>query len=152
MKHQFFMGFLLACICFSAITLAQEPLSKDKRAEKPLLFSNLLQKTACNRSELEKITHSAKSDQISIKLSDNLLLSGEVIEKIESSPGIQNLNVRLSNFGNALLNVSIIRQPDNTNKIVGRIIHPKHADALVIAEENGKYYVTKHKMEFFMVE
>ena len=152
MKHQFFMGFLLTCICSSFITLAQEPLSKDKRVEKTLLFAALPSKMTCNRSELEKILHYRKSDQISIKLSENLFLSGEVVEKVEASPGVQNMNIILSNFGNALLHISIISQPNKTNKIVGRIIHPKNSDALVIEEENGKYYITKHKMEFFMVE
>lgn len=152
MKHQFFMGFLFSFLCCGFITSAQDPFIKDKRAEKPMLFASLPSKLTCNRPELEKIQQYVKSDQISIKLSDNLILSGEVIEKVETSPGIQNINVRLSNYGNALLNVSIFIQPDKTNKIIGRIIHPKHADALVIAEENGKYYITKHKMEFFMVE
>lgn len=146
------MGFLLLCICTAFTAIAQEPLSKDKSAQKSLLFASLPQKLACNRLELEKLSHSSKSDKVSIKLSDNLLLSGEVIERIESAPGIQNMNIRLSNFGNALLNVSILTQPDNTTKIIGRIIHPKHGDALVITEENGKYYITKQKMEFFMVE
>lgn len=152
MKHQFFMGFLLACLCSSFITFAQEPLSKDRSAQKPLLFASLPSKLICNRPELENLIHSSKSDKISIKLSNNLLLSGEVIESIESTPGIQNMNIRLSNFGNALLTLSIMSQPDKTNKIIGRIIHPKHSDALIIAEENGKYYITKMKMEFFMVE
>lgn len=152
MKHQFFMGFLLAFMSCGFITLAQDPFSKNIRAEKSTLFASLPQKSSCNRPELEKVLQHTKSEKISIKLSDNLILSGEVIEKVESSPGIQNINVRLSNYGNALLSLSIFSQPDNTNKIVGRIIHPKHADALVIAEENGRYYITKHKMEFFMVE
>ncbi len=152
MKHQFFMGFLLASLCCGFITSAQEPFTKDKRAEKSTLFASLPSKSTCSRPELEKILQYAKSDQISIKLSDNLILSGEVIEKVETSPGIQNINIRLSNYGNAILNVSIFSQQDNSNKIIGRIIHPKHADAVVIAEENGRYYITKHKMEFFMVE
>ena len=53
---------------------------------------------------------------------------------------------------NALLNVTVVNEPGAEKTIVGRIIHPKNAEALVISEENGKYYVTKHKMEFFMVE
>ncbi len=146
------MGFLLALLCCGFMTSAQVPSTKEKRAEKSMLFASFPLKLTCNKPELEKILKYAKSDQISIKLSDNLILSGEVIEKVETSPGIQNMNIRLSNYGNALLHVSIFSQPDNTNTIVGRIIHPKHADALVIAEENGRYYVTKHKMEFFMVE
>ena len=146
------MGFLMALLCYGFLASAQVPFTKDKKAEKPTLFASLPPKLTCNKPELEKILQYAKSDQISIKLSDHLILSGEVIEKVETSPGIQSMNIRLSNYGNALLHVSIFRQADNTNKIVGRVIHPKHADALEIAEENGKYYVTKHKMEFFMVE
>lgn len=151
MKHQFFLGFLL-CICASFVTFAQNPVSKEARVDRPSLFAGLPAKSICNRSELEKIIQLPKSAQISLALSDNLVLSGEVIEKVETAAGSKNVNIRLSNFGNALLNVTFHHQQDNTYKIVGTIVHPKHADAIVIAEENGKYYITKHKMEFFMVE
>ena len=152
MKHLFYIGLLLTSFCSGVSTFAQAPLSKETSAQKPLLFPGLPPKFACNNTEVEKFFLASKSDHINLRLSDNLLLSGEVIEKVETTPGIQNINIRLSNFGNALLNISIISKADNTRTIVGRIIHPKHSDALVIAEENGKYYVTKYKMEFFMVE
>lgn len=142
----------MACLCSSPVIFAQEPTFKQKSTLKPLLFANLASKVDCNRPELEKLVHTKLADQILMKLNDNLILSGEVVEKVELGSGIQKLNIRLTNFGNALLNISIIRQPDNTNRIIGRIIHPKNGDALVIAEENGKYYITKQKMEFFMVE
>jgi len=151
MKHKFFVGFLL-CICSCCTSFAQNPVSKDTRADNSSLFASLPSKSVCNRSELEKIIQLPKSAHISLLLNDNLVLSGEVIEKLETSAGTKNINIRLSNFGNALLNISFLNQQDNTYKIIGRIIHPKIADALVIAEENGKYYITKHKMEFFMVE
>jgi hypothetical protein len=146
------MGFLLAFMSIAFTTSAQDPSTQINSAGKTSLFAKLPSKLACNRPELEKVLRYKKSEQISLKLSDNLVLSGEVIEKTEATPGVQNVNIRLSNYGNALLTVSIFTNPDNTNSIVGRIIHPRHAEALVISEENGKYYVTKHKMEFFMVE
>ncbi len=152
MKHQFFLGFLLLCICSSHVSFAQNPLLKETRAEKSSVFAKLPAKSVCNRFELEKVIHSEKSSHISLTFTDNLVLSGEVIEKVETAAGTKNVNIRLSDFGNALLNISFLTQPDNTYKIIGRIIHPKNADALIIAEENGKYYITKYKMEFFMVE
>jgi hypothetical protein len=79
-------------------------------------------------------------------------VSGDILDNLITSPGVQNINVRLSNYGNALLHLSILTQAGNTPKIIGRIIHPNNADALIISEENGKYYITKQKMEFFMVE
>ena len=151
MKHQFFVGFLL-CICANCMTFAQNSISKDTGGDKSSLFASLPSKSVCDRSELEKIAQLPKFAHISLLISDNLVLSGEVIEKVETVAGTKNLNIRLSNFGNALFNISLLIQQDNTYKIIGRIIHPKNADALVIAEENGKYYITKHKMEFFMVE
>ena len=151
MKHQFLVGFLL-CICVSCITFAQNSVSTDAGGAKSSLFVSLPAKSVCNRSELEKISQLPKFAHVSLLISDNLVFSGEVIEKVELTDGIKNINIRLSNFGNALLNISFLNQQDNTYKIMGRVIHPKNADALVIAEENGKYYITKHKMEFFMVE
>jgi len=151
MKNHFLLGFLLA-IFASSITFSQETFLKEKNGQKTLLFAHLPTKQACNAAELQKIAYLGQSESISLKLTDDLTLSGEILENLTTSPNVQKVSVRLSNFGNALLHFSIFTQPDNTNKIIGRIIHPKHGDALVIAQENGKYYVTKHKMEFFMVE
>lgn len=151
MKHWLFMGFLLTTLSLSVDVSGQGPLAKDKIAAKPALFTSVPARSLCSRAEMEKFAQVTKSQKVTVKLTETLLLSGEVIEKIESSPGIQNINVRLSNYGNALLNVSIVSGAGGKT-ITGRIIHPGHSDALVITEENGKYYVTKHKMEFFMVE
>jgi hypothetical protein len=151
MKYKLFLGFLLA-INLSSFSFAQETISKGKPAERPLLFAHLPSKFSCNKAELEKIAGIAKSQQVSIQLNDKLTLFGEILENLQTSARLQNINIRLSNFGNALLHISIIKQADNSNKFVGRIIHPKHGDALIISEENGRYYVTKQKMEFFMVE
>jgi precorrin-6B methylase 1 len=151
MKNWLFMGILLTVLTFSIDSSAQSLSTKDKTI-KPSLFTSIPARSLCSRSELETFAHLAKSQKIHMKLNESLLLSGEVIERIESSPGIESINIRLSNFGNALMNVSIISGAGNTSSITARIIHPGHSDALVITEENGKYYVTKHKMEFFMVE
>lgn len=145
------MCFLLA-IYGSLATLAQEPPSKANQIKKSSLFDQLPQKTACDKTELEKIRHQKKSQSISIKLSDALTLTGEILESLTTSAGVQNINVRLSNYGNALLHLSVRQGADKTNKITGRIIHPNHSDVLVISEENGHYFITKHKLEHFMVE
>ena len=150
MKHQIFLGFGL-CIC-AVVTFAQTPVSKDTRTDKSSLFSTLPAKSVCNRLELEKIIQLPVSARVSLPLDNNLVLSGEVTEKVEPAAGIKNVNIRLSNFGNALFHVTFHQQPDNTYKITGRILHPGNGEAVVITEENGKYYFTKHKMEFFMVE
>lgn len=152
MKRWLFMSFLLTMLSLSTDVSAQGPLTKDTKAIKPMLFSTLPAKSLCSRPELEKIAQFAKFQKINVNLNESLLLSGEVIERVETSPGVQNMNIRLSNFGNAILHISIFSGPGNTSTITGRIIHPGHSDALVITEENGKYYVTKYKMEFFMVE
>lgn len=152
MKRQFQIGFLLLYICFSFSTAAQESNQPNAGAARRLSFATLPPKSICDRAELTKTLSLQKLDYVSLKLTDNFHLTGEVIDKVQSSPGVQTINIRLSNAGNALLNITVIDQPGNTSRIVGRIIHPKNSEAIVIAEENGKYYITKHKMEFFMVE
>lgn len=151
MKLQFFLCFLLA-LCAGRTSFAQESLAKETRAQKPLLFELLPSKSHCSRTELEKIVHSGRSRSISLKLNNDLELSGEVLENLTTSTGIQNINVRLSNFGDALLHISIIKRPGRPDKMIGRIVHPDHGDALTISEENGRFYITKHKRQFFMVE
>jgi hypothetical protein len=151
MKHQLYLCFLLA-LCASMVTSAQESFPKEKGSQKPLLFAHLPVKSNCNKAELEKVVQLKPSQLIQLKLNDNLVLSGEILENVTNSSGVQNINVRISNFENALLHVSILNKSNNTNKITGRIIHPRHGDALIISEENGKYIITKREMEFFMVE
>ena len=152
MKRQFVVGFLLLCVSFSFSTYAQEPRQTNSGSQRPLQFATLPPKSICNRAELEKTISLARFDHISLQLTDNFHIAGDVIDRVQSSPGIHTVNIRLSNAGNVLLNITIIDQPNNSRKITGRIIHPKNSEAIVIAEENGKYYITKHKMEFFMVE
>lgn len=151
MKRQLLIGFLLLCLLYSSRADAQQ--TREKIAgQRPPLFAILPPKSICNRAEFEKTLSLARLDHVSLQLTDNFQISGEVVDKVQSSPGIQTINIRLSDAGNALLNITIIDQPNSSKKITGRIIHPKNNEAIVIAEENGKYYITKHKMEFFMVE
>ncbi len=151
MKHQYFLYFLLG-IAASNITFAQEQLSKDRLVQRPLLFSDFPTKLNVNKGELGKIIHAKQSENITIQLNSKLVLSGHVLDNIYSSAGVQNINMRLSNYGNALFHLSVITKSDNKIKIIGRIVHPNHGDALIISEENGSFFITKQKMEFFMVE
>lgn len=151
MKLRYFLSILLG-IVVSNFTSAQEHVFKEKAIQRPLLFADFPSKLNCKKTEVEKIIHSTQFENVSIQVNSHLVLTGQVLENFSTAAGVRNINVRLSNFNNALLHLSIIALPNNKTKTIGRIIHPAHADVLIISEENGSYYLTKQKMELFMVE
>ena len=153
MKHLYFMGCLLFCLCTTLISSAQEtPPLNQNAPDKPLLFGQLPDKIECNLTDLQKIFASAIAEDISLGCGKKLAFTGTVVDKVYKTPRIISLNIKLSNYDNALLNISFLKQSDNSQKIIGRIIHPGHGDVLVLTEENKRYYFIKQSQRFFMAE
>ena len=148
MKYLFLIGLLSVFVCTA---IAQELPLKQKADKKPLLFQHVPNKTGINPSEFLKTLHLKKSDDVTISISPEITFTGKVIERVEQKDLIS-VNILLTNYDNALLNLSITTQPDHSKKIAGRIIHPQRGDALIISEEDGKYYLTKQPAQYFMVE
>ena len=152
MKHLYFIGCLLCCLCTAIITPAQEaPPLNQNISEKPLLFAQLPDKIECNLTDLQKIFASNVSENINLVFG-KFSVKGVVADKVYKSPRIVSFNIRLSNYNNALLNISFLIQADNTQKVIGRVIHPAHGDALILTEEKNHYYFIKQSQRFFMVE
>lgn len=152
MKNLYATGFLVVCLLASSVAAAQEPpFVKQQIPDKPLLFSALPEKFECSLPELEKLSNSRTSSDISLRFG-KVSFTGEVVARVQRSANVESINIRLTNFPGALFNLSITTQADNSKKISGRIIHPQSGDVLVLTEENNRYYLHKQPQKFFMTE
>ena len=132
---------------------AQKPLVKGlQQKEKPFLFTALPDRFDCNATELHKIINAAPGEPISAQLSDQFHVTGKVIYKKQTQPGVISINARLTNYHDALFNISISVLANNTTNIQGRIIHPNYGDVIILAREKDRYYFKKILQRLYMTE
>ncbi|MFT3825543.1 MAG: hypothetical protein QM731_16610 [Chitinophagaceae bacterium] len=154
MKNYCAVGGLLVCLLTTTITFAQqaEPQFRQVAPSKPGLFARFTSRTECNAKEINKLCAARIADAVSIQLSNDLTLTGEVTDRVQQTTVATTINLRLTNYEGALLNLTLLTQPDNTTKVSGRIIHPESGDILILTQENNKFYLTKESRKFLMTE
>lgn len=143
----------LCFLLFTAFTSRSqvEPPLNQPIVDKPSLFSSLPEKFECNSSQLEKIFSMAPTQKISLKLNSAFEIDGTLAEKFQRSNHFTSINIRLSNYSDALFNLSRTEDKDGIS-YAGRIVSINYSDALVLKKENGKYYFIKQQQKFLMVE
>lgn len=147
---------ILLCVVLLALQgslYAQKPLVKGtQQKEKPMLFAGLPDQFECNFTELQKILAGAPGEQFSAQLSDQFHIEGKIIFKKQTQPGVISINARLTNYHNALFNISIRVLANNSTNIQGRIIHPTYGDVIILDREKDKYYFKKNLQRLYMTE
>jgi hypothetical protein len=128
------------------------PVAGTQQKEKPFLFSALPDEFECNFIELQKILQGAPGEHISAQLSDQFRIEGEIIFKKQTQPGVISINTRLTNYRNALFNISIRLLANNSTNIQGRIIHPNYGDVIILERKKDKYYFKKNLQRLYMTE
>ena len=154
MKNQSAVGLLVVCMfAFQSISAQQQPITRNQlpTLNKATNFSQLPSKLACNSSVIKGLSARRISDKINLALGD-YEFSGELVEKVQSTAGVVNMNIRSLSMPGALCTVSVITQNDNTQKLAGTIINPKSDEVLVLTEENNQYFWVKKQKQYFMVE
>lgn len=131
---------------------AQEPPSalKEKKLSKPFLFTSLPDRFEVASAELHQILSGNENEKILAQLSGQFTVEGSVVDKSQHTPGSFSVNVRLSNYKNALFNLTIRFLADNSTSIQGRVIHPAYGDVLELYKENGRYYIKKVLQRLYM--
>jgi hypothetical protein len=132
--------------CQSAPPLNQHPV------EKALLFNQLPEKISFPVASLQNIFTAAVNSNISISLGTQLKIEGTVLAKCAVAPDQLSINIRCSNYQNALLNISRITQTDGSFSYIGRIVSLGHGDVLLLWEEKGQYSFIRQKQLLAMVE
>ncbi len=148
------MQFTLLCVVFilHGQIHAQEPLAvlRDTKPSKPSLYASLPSPMEVAAHELHQILSGELNEKISAQLSSPFLIEGIVVDKCQHTPGSMSMNIRISNYDNALFNLTIRFLADNSTSIQGRIIHPKYGDVLVLYKENDRYYFKKISQRLYM--
>ncbi|MBO9198994.1 MULTISPECIES: hypothetical protein [Niastella] len=154
MKNLYAVGLLVACIfAFQSITAQQQPITWNQQPvlSKATSFGQLPAKLECNFSTIKGLSARRISDKVVLELG-NFEFSGELVEKVQASRGVMNMNIRSFSIPGALCTVSIITQDDNTQKLVGRIVNPRSDEVLVLTEENNRYFWVKKLKQYLLVE
>ena len=134
------------CQSTTALPLNQHPV------EKAFLFNQLPEKISCPEIALKNIFSAALNNNLSVALGQQLRIEGIVIAKVPVAPDQLSINIRCTNFQNALLNLSRLTQADGSFTYIGRIVSLQHGDVLLLWEENGQYSFIRQKQLLSMVE
>lgn len=150
------MLLILLCVVFMVHgkLYAQEPplALTQKKMPKPFLFTSLPEQMEVGSIELHHILSSDVHEKISAQLSRQFRVEGVVVDKNQHTPGSLSMNIKLENYDNALFNLTISFQADNSTAIRGRIIHPKYGDVLELYKEKDKYYLKKILQRLYMTD
>jgi hypothetical protein len=154
MKNVQKLLFLVLLYQLMPFLLAAQPLvaTKSLTPDKPHIFTRLPSKFECSLTNLKKLFAAELGQKVSLPFHGSTVFNGTVTAKLQTEPGVVKLNVMSSNFPGAMLNMSLIIQPDKSEQIIGRIINPKNGDVLLISEENKRYYFIKDLKTFVMAD
>lgn len=153
MKRIHALTLCVVLVCTFSV-YSQEPevaLSVSKKA-KPFLFAQLPEQFECSYAELQKLLSTGIDESFSLQLSSHFLIKGKIVDKTQQNSGSISINARLSNYSNALFNISISLLADNSSNIQGRIIHPRFNDVLILYKEKDKYLFKKQLQSLYMPE
>jgi hypothetical protein len=154
MKNLCPLGLLTACFFVFQSLSAQQPVTIYKSGQPGIskhALAKLPQKLDCSLTALKKISIAKLQENIAFQFGD-VQFAGQVIDKVQRSANMLNMNIRLTNYSDALFTLSVITTEDNKQKLVGRIIDPNSDDVLVLTEENNRYFFEKQPKEFFITE
>ena len=150
MKNLFTAGLLVACLVASQAIIAQQPVVKSTDPQKAASLAALPKKIEF-AIPVQKIPTFRVAEKISLPLGDSQF-TGEVVDKVQHAAGVLSMNIRSTNFPGTFCTISIITEKDNTQKLVGRIFDPHGSEALVLTEENNRYYWVKEPLRLLMTE
>ena len=146
MKAVFFTGGIVLCLTLSINGFSQQhKVADNATASQPLLFKNLQSKTSCPLSVIDKSFSYNKGRQIILNIDADLTIAGEVLEKSQPDPQVETINVRCTNYSNALLTLSRIKQEDGSISYTGILHSRTSGDVLLLVNENGHYYFKKQQ-------
>lgn len=119
---------------------------------KPFIFSRLPEKFELSERTLKGLFNLNQKDEVNLPLPGGNAFRGEVTSKVQRDGNVLSLNVISSNYPGTLLNISLITNPDRSEKMIGRFLNPRSGDVMVIEQENERYVITKDLQKYVMAE
>lgn len=161
MKRLTTVAFLGVLYC-TLSTVSAQTISPDKNinkvlvprqllTEKPHLFSHLPAKFVVGRPKLDNL-FLGTTKRISSATDPEFPFEGEITERVQKNPNVVSVNIKLSNYNGAILNVSRIINSDLSVSYIGRAVNVNNGDVLLLKNEDGKFYFTQEKQSLSMVE
>jgi hypothetical protein len=133
-------------LCVISFAQTKAPLNEPD-LNKPKLFANLPDQITIDVTQLKSlVTNNQTGKDVAITFADKKApsFSGKVIsDGSKSENNIQSVNIRLSNFNNAMLTLSSFTQPDGTVRYTGRIISFAAGDAYELQKKDDQYILVK---------
>lgn len=151
MKHQ--PGFLLALLFSAATATAQNlPPINQHPVVKPLLFAAVPNQFIVSTNLLQQLFLKEKNATVAARLHTSLAIEGYVLEKTMVTNLQLSINIRCTNYNNALLNISQLTQADGSTVYTGRLVNPASGDLLLLQAINGGYAFIKQQQLHTMVD
>ncbi|MEO6314489.1 MAG: hypothetical protein ABIU63_10740 [Chitinophagaceae bacterium] len=138
-------------MAFTADGQSAPPLNQHP-VEKTFLFNQLPEKITVPVSALQSIFSVTVNSNIIVSLGTQLKIEGSVIAKVAVTEDQLSMNIRCTNYQNALLNISRITETDGSFSYIGRMVSLQHGDVLLLWEEKGQYSFIRQKQLLAMVE
>ncbi|HTL10283.1 MAG TPA: hypothetical protein VL307_18545 [Chitinophagaceae bacterium] len=129
----------------------QPPLNQHP-SDKPFLFSQLPEKFSVPAAALQSIFSANNNSGIRVFLSERLHIEGVVTARRAIGPDQLSINIRCTNYQDALLNLSRITGADGTYSYIGRMVSLRHGDVLLLWADKGQYSFVRQKQLLAMVE
>jgi ABC-type transporter MlaC component len=152
MKRLYSLFIAVALLLHGYIHAQQPPAYTQQKQQKAELFAALPDSFEVDKAELQKIFAAEVNSSVQLKLSHQLSLEGTVLSKQQNNPVSVSTNIRVTNYKNALLNVTVKLAADNSSNVQGRIFHPRYRDVLILYKVKDRYYIKKSSQELFMPE
>jgi hypothetical protein len=145
--------FIAVALMLHGYTHAQQPPAfNQQKQQKAELFAALPDSFEVDKSELQKIFTAEVNASVLLKLSNKLTLEGTVLSKQQNNPVSVSTNIRVTNYKNALFNLTVRLAADNSSNVQGRILHPRYRDLLILYKVKDRYFIKKSSQELFMPE
>lgn len=147
------LGVLLSlCVLASSAQEQKLPLNEPDR-NKPSLFADLPSKMSLNLSSLQSLLDLPVGSNVSVSVSEALVLDGTVVSSAQAPDGSsKSVVVRSRNRPGATFTFSRITRGEGSAGYTGRLMSRGHSDLFEIVQENGTYYLQKKNLEDVLSE
>jgi len=104
----------------------------------------------CNTAEIDRLF--VLSGHVTSRISPAFTLNGEIIAKVSQDKEVQSLNIRLSDLVGATATFSRIKMDNGTIRYTGYILQLHDTEALILKNENGRYFFIRESQKTVLAD
>ena len=149
--HRIPVAILLCVISLQLTAQVAAPLN-EQLTEKPSGFTALPEQFTISRLYLDQLFLGSSSAKVRLPIEHNKFLAGIVLERVQKNASIVTVNIRLSDYDEALFTISRRTTNSGAAEYTGRIINIRYADMMILKDDNQALYLVKEKQSLFLTE